>query len=82
MVVANPYVWGTGRRKTSVARVRIKSGTGQFLVNGHPMERFFTTPDTQRSVMRPLLGSWISTSIRKWLWNGAISTFAQGHLCG
>lgn len=55
MAVANPYVWGTGRRKTSIARVRIKSGTGQFLVNGHPMETFFTTPDTRRSATRPLV---------------------------
>ncbi len=55
MAVANPYVWGTGRRKTSVARVRIKSGTGQFLVNGHPMDHFFTTPDTRRAALRPLV---------------------------
>lgn len=55
MAVANPYVWGTGRRKTSIARVRIKSGTGQFLVNGLPLEKFFTTPDTLRSSTRPLV---------------------------
>lgn len=55
MAVANPYVWGTGRRKTSVARVRMKAGTGQILVNGKPLERFFTTPDTVRSSMRPLI---------------------------
>jgi small subunit ribosomal protein S9 len=29
---ASPYVWGTGRRKTAVARVRIKEGTGKFLI--------------------------------------------------
>ena len=28
---------GTGRRKTSVARVRVKEGSGQFVVNGRPM---------------------------------------------
>lgn len=55
MAIVNPYVWGTGRRKTSVARVRIKAGTGQFLVNGVPMEQFFTTPDTRRSATRPLV---------------------------
>lgn len=55
MVLAtDPYVWGTGRRKTSVARVRIKSGTGQFVVNGKPVEEFFSTLDTRRSALRAL----------------------------
>ncbi|MBI5677618.1 MAG: 30S ribosomal protein S9, partial [Planctomycetes bacterium] len=27
------YIWGTGRRKTSIARVRIKKGNGKILVN-------------------------------------------------
>ena len=43
MAVANPYTWGLGRRKSAVARVRIKSGTGNFLVNGKPMTDYFTT---------------------------------------
>ncbi|NBT76431.1 MAG: 30S ribosomal protein S9, partial [Betaproteobacteria bacterium] len=30
------YNYGTGRRKSSVARVFIKSGSGRFLVNGKP----------------------------------------------
>ena len=50
----NPYVWGTGRRKTAVARVRIKSGTGQYVVNGKPVKEFFTTPDTSHLAMRAL----------------------------
>ena len=50
----NPFVWGTGRRKTAVARVRIKSGSGQFLVNGKQVKEFFTTPDTLSAAMRPL----------------------------
>ncbi len=54
MAVVNPYVWGTGRRKRSVARVRIKSGTGQYVVNGRPIAEFFTTPDTRRSAQMPL----------------------------
>ncbi len=49
---SNPYVWGTGRRKTAVARVRIRAGTGQFLVNGRPVEEFFTTPDTRRAALQ------------------------------
>ena len=55
MVLAtDPYIWGTGRRKTSVARVRLKSGTGQFIVNGRPADQYFTTPDTRRSAARAL----------------------------
>ncbi|MFT7670378.1 MAG: small subunit ribosomal protein S9, partial [Planctomycetota bacterium] len=47
MVVNNPYTWGLGRRKSAVARVRIKPGAGAFLVNGKPMEVFFPTLQTQ-----------------------------------
>lgn len=54
VLASDPYVWGTGRRKTSVARVRIKSGTGQFLVNGKKVEEYFTTPDSRRSATEPL----------------------------
>jgi small subunit ribosomal protein S9 len=34
--------WGTGRRKTAVARVRIRPGDGKFIVNERPYEQFFT----------------------------------------
>jgi small subunit ribosomal protein S9 len=34
------YVLGLGRRKTAVARVRIKPGTGSYLVNGRQVEEF------------------------------------------
>lgn len=55
MAVNNPYIWGTGRRKTSTARVRIKPGTGKFVVNGKEMEAFFCTDDTRRSAVQALL---------------------------
>lgn len=55
VLASDPYVWGTGRRKTSVARVRIRTGTGQFLVNGKKVEDFFTTKDTQRAAKMALL---------------------------
>ncbi len=35
------FIWGTGRRKTSVARARIKKGTGKFLVNRRELEEYF-----------------------------------------
>jgi small subunit ribosomal protein S9 len=55
VAVNNPYVWGTGRRKTSTARVRIKPGTGKFLINGREFEAFFVTEDTRRVAKQPLV---------------------------
>ncbi len=40
---ASGEVTATGRRKTAVARVRVKSGTGQIVVNGRPIEEYFPT---------------------------------------
>jgi len=55
VAVNNPYIWGTGRRKTATARVRIKPGTGKFVVNGKEMEVFFCTDDTRRAAVQALL---------------------------
>ncbi|MBP5230369.1 MAG: 30S ribosomal protein S9 [Clostridia bacterium] len=38
---AGPYFYGTGRRKTSVARVRVMAGTGSITVNGKSAEDYF-----------------------------------------
>jgi len=45
---------GTGRRKTSVARVRIKEGNGEFIVNGRKMDQYFPILRDQELIMRPL----------------------------
>lgn len=45
---------GTGRRKTSVARVRIKDGSGQFVVNGKPFDEYFCVERDQQNVQAPL----------------------------
>jgi small subunit ribosomal protein S9 len=55
VAVNNPYIWGTGRRKTSTARVRIKPGTGKFVINGREYEQFFVTNDTRRAAQQPLV---------------------------
>jgi len=55
VAVNNPYIWGTGRRKTSTARIRIKPGTGKFLVNGREFDQFFVTDDTRRAAQQPLV---------------------------
>ena len=64
----DPYVWGTGRRKTSVARVRIKSGgNGEFLINGKKFDEFFTTDDTRRAVLSPLSATETRESYDIWV---------------
>src|ERR1051325_7512130 len=45
---------GTGRRKTSVARVRLSSGTGKVTVNGRAFETYFPTDALRGIVTRPL----------------------------
>lgn len=44
----------TGRRKTSVARVRLLPGAGQILVNGKPVEEYFPSPMMRASLTLPL----------------------------
>ncbi len=53
-MVNNPYTWGLGRRKSSVARVRIRPGAGGFVVNGRPLAEFFPTMQTQMRATAPL----------------------------
>ncbi len=45
---------GTGRRKTSVARVRVSSGSGKILINGRTIENYFPIEDLRSVVMQPL----------------------------
>jgi small subunit ribosomal protein S9 len=46
---------GTGRRKTSVARVRIAAGTGKILVNHRPFETYFPVDTLRATVTQPLV---------------------------
>ncbi len=48
------YFWGTGRRKTSTARVRLKEGTGSLEINGEPADSFFSHENFSRVALRPL----------------------------
>lgn len=52
--VNNPYIWGLGRRKTSVARVRIRPGTGKFVVNDREMGAYFNHERDRGLARRPL----------------------------
>lgn len=48
---------GTGRRKTSVARVRMAPGSGKFTVNGRTMEAYFVVDSQRLLVMQPLVAT-------------------------
>ncbi|HHY18712.1 MAG TPA: 30S ribosomal protein S9 [Firmicutes bacterium] len=47
--------YGTGRRKTSVARVRVKPGQGHIVVNGKELEEYFGREVLQTIVKQPLV---------------------------
>jgi small subunit ribosomal protein S9 len=50
-----PEFLGTGRRKTSIARVRLSSGTGKVTVNGRAFENYFPTDSLRMVVQQPLV---------------------------
>ena len=54
MVDAKNYVWGTGRRKKSIARVRITQGSGHMVVNHKDWKDYFPTRGAQVAVRMPL----------------------------
>jgi small subunit ribosomal protein S9 len=46
--------YGTGRRKSAIARVFLRPGTGDFTVNGKAFEEYFVTPSQRISAKSPL----------------------------
>ncbi|MGH9558586.1 MAG: 30S ribosomal protein S9 [Bryobacteraceae bacterium] len=48
---------GTGRRKTAVARVFLRSGKGEIKVNGRPFEHYFPSEAARAIVRQPLLAT-------------------------
>ena len=49
------YYYGTGRRKSSVARVFIKAGSGNIVVNGKPVDTYFSRETGRMIVRQPLV---------------------------
>ena len=49
--------YGTGRRKSAVARVYLRPGSGDFKVNGRPFEQYFVTESQRSSARQPLLST-------------------------
>ncbi len=51
--MSKPLALGTGRRKSSVARVRLYSGSGEFHLNGRSLEIYFPQPALRLRVLEP-----------------------------
>jgi len=48
------FYWGTGRRKTAVARVRLCEGSGKIAINDRPLDVYFTEDKDRNAVVGPL----------------------------
>ena len=54
MIEGKPYFYGTGRRKSSVARVRVYNGTGKITINDRDVEEYFGLETLKLIVRQPL----------------------------
>jgi small subunit ribosomal protein S9 len=61
--MAETFYRGTGRRKRSVARVMIKSGKGQILINGRTIEKYFPIEIVRQQALLPLTVAQLSGRI-------------------
>lgn len=52
--MSESFDYGTGRRKTAVARTRLYPGAGKIEINGRPMEQYFPRKSLQMIVRQPL----------------------------
>jgi small subunit ribosomal protein S9 len=48
------YIWGVGRRKSAVARVRIAPGNGKIRINGRELNDYFTAERDRKAIFGPL----------------------------
>ena len=51
------FFWGTGRRKKSVARVRITAGEGKFIINDREVDQYFQETKDRHLVRSPLIAA-------------------------
>ena len=54
MYDSKPYFYGTGRRKSSVARVRVYNGTGKITINDRDIDEYFGLETLKLIVRQPL----------------------------
>lgn len=65
---------GTGRRKSAVARVRVKPGSGKFFINGRELEKYFSEIQDRNAVLAPLQTTGTPTG-----WDVAATVEGGGH---
>ena len=53
-VVPRKFIWGTGRRKSAVARVRLSIGTGKITINKKEVKKYFCTEQDFNHATEPL----------------------------
>lgn len=61
------YIWGTGRRKKAVARVRIRSGEGKILINKRPIEEYFKADRDRQAAQSPLATAQLANKYDVWV---------------
>jgi small subunit ribosomal protein S9 len=49
--------YGTGRRKSAIARVYLRPGSGEFKINGRAFEQYFVTPAQRAAARQPLVST-------------------------
>ncbi len=54
--------YGTGRRKSAIARVYLRPGNGEFKINGRAFEEYFVTPSQQSAAKQPLVSTEMATT--------------------
>lgn len=54
MISSQEYFYGTGKRKTAIARVRLMTGTGAVVVNGKGLDEAFPRQSLQTVILTPL----------------------------
>jgi len=70
------YFYGTGRRKTAVAQVRLLPGNGAIIINGVPYEERFSRSEHRQTILQPLL---VTDSVGKY---NAVVKVAGGGISG
>lgn len=54
---------GTGRRKSSIARVRVRAGSGAVVVNGKPLAEYFVNDQHQRAILETVEAAGLADSL-------------------
>jgi small subunit ribosomal protein S9 len=75
-VEKSTYFYGTGKRKTAVAQVRLLPGNGAIIINGVPYEEWSPRPEHRQTILRPLL---VTDGINKY---NAVVKVAGGGVSG